>query len=162
MVDCIMPDQSYENVNNFYTTVLLPLTEEDKQVIKREIKNQYQANILLLPLLALILFWGLWYFLCFLIFVLWYNIAAFLGVQKNELSLNNPKTILTGEITKKEPPGDGLIVFLGPERFELTYANITFPVEVGDTVSLHYSRFNVKQNGNAKQRGILLKVEKVN
>jgi co-chaperonin GroES (HSP10) len=157
----MMLEQRYENVNNFYTIVLLPLTEEDKQVIKKGIRNYYKVNVLLLPLLILIFFWRLWYFLCFLIFVLWYNIAAFFGVKKNELSLNNPKTILTGKVTKKEPPGDGTIIYLGPERFELTYANITFPVEVGDTVALHYSRFNVKQKVNVKQRGILLKVEKV-
>ncbi|MDN5288448.1 MAG: hypothetical protein JWR38_4722 [Mucilaginibacter sp.] len=157
-----MLEQRYENANDFYTTVLLPLTEEDKQVIKKAIKNQYQVNVLLLPLLILIFFWGLWYFLCFLVFVVWYNIAAFFGVEKNELSLNNPKTILTGKITQKEPPGDGLVIFLGPERFELTYANITFPIEVGDTVSLHYSRFNIKPKANIKERGILLRVEKEN
>jgi len=154
-----MPEQFYENVNNFYTTELLPLTEADKQVIKKEIKNQYQGNALLLPLLVLGFFLGLWYFLFFLTLALLYNIYAFYSINKNELSLNNPKTILTGKITKKEPPGDGLIIYLGPSRFDLTYANITFPVEVGDTVSLHYSRFNSKQTSDVKQKGTLLRVE---
>lgn len=131
-----------------------PLTEEDKQVIKKAIKPYYQANLLLLPILAIVFFFGLWYFLFFAILVVCYNIFAFSSIKKNELSLNNPKTILTGEITQKEPPGDGTFIYFGQERFELTYANITYPIEVGDTVSLHYSQFNVNQ------RGILLSVEK--
>ncbi|WP_370995446.1 hypothetical protein [Mucilaginibacter sp. RCC_168] len=155
-----MPEQLYEKVNDFYTTVLMPLTEEDKQVIKKEIKNQYKGNVLLLPLLVLSFFLGLWYFLFFLILMLLYNIYAIYSIKENELSLNNPKTILTGKITQKEPPGDGLIIYLGPSRFDLTYANITYPVEVGDTVLLHYSRFDSKQKLNIKQKGILLKVEK--
>lgn len=155
-----MPEQVYENINSFYTMVLLPLTEEDKQVIKKEIKNQYRGNVLLLPLLILSFFLGLWYFLFFLILVLLYNIYTFYSIKENELSLNNPKTILIGKITQKEPPGDGLIIYLGQSRFDLTYANITYSIEVGDTVSLHYSRFNSKQKLNTKQKGILLKVEK--
>jgi hypothetical protein len=155
-----MPEQFYENVNSFYTTELLPLTEADKQIIKKEIKNQYQGNALLLPLLVLGFFLGLWYFLFFLALALLYNIYAFYSIKENELSLNNPKTILTGKITNKEPPGDGLIIYLGPSRFDLTYANITYPIDVGDTVSLHYSRFNSKQTPNVKQKGILLRVEK--
>lgn len=149
-----MSEQSFENLNSFYTTALLPLTEEDKQVIKKAIKPYYQANALLIPLLVLVYFFGLLYFLAFLAFVISYNIFAFSSIEKNELSLNHPKIILTGKITKKEPPGDGLIVYLGPERFDLTYANITFPVEPGDMVALHYSQFNLKQ------RGIILSVKK--
>ncbi len=131
-----------------------PLTEEDKNVIKKAIKSYYQANFILIPILAVAFFFGLWYFLIVLILVLSYNIFAFSSIKKNELSLNHPKTILTGKITLKEPPGDGTFIYLEEERFELTYANITFPIEVGDTVSLHYSQFNVNQ------RGILLGVEK--
>ncbi|WP_343303056.1 hypothetical protein AAHN97_15995 [Chitinophaga niabensis] len=137
-----------------YTTTLLPLTEADKQVIKKAIKPYYQVNFILIPVLAVVFFFGLWYFLIFLTLVVCYNLFAFSSIKKNELSLSNPKTILTGEITKKEPPGDGTFIYFGQERFELTYANITYPVEVGDKVSLHYSQFN------ANQRGILLSVEK--
>lgn len=156
-----MPDQPYENIDNYYTTAVLPLTEDDKQVIKKVIKNYYQVNVLLLPLLAIIYFWGLWYFLIFLTFVLWYNISAFSSIAKNELSLDNPKIILTGKITKKEPPGEEMVFYLGPERFDVTYANITYSIEVGDTISLHFSQFNIKQKGVLIQRrGELLKVEK--
>lgn len=151
-----MPDQQSENTNSIYTTVLLPLTAEDEQVIKKDIKNQNQGNILLLPLLALFFFLGLWYFLFALVLVVLYNLSAWYSIKKNELSLNNPKTILTGRITQKEPPGDGTIIYIGRERFDITYANVTYPIEVGDTVSLHYSQFN------NKQRGILLSVEKEN
>ncbi|KIO75985.1 hypothetical protein TH53_17610 [Pedobacter lusitanus] len=151
-----MTDPTSENLNIPYTTVLLPLTEEDKQVIEKELKNTYQGNFLLLPLLVLFYFFGLYYFLFILIIVLIYNIFSFSSTKKNELSLNNPKIILTGKITKKEPPGDGLFVFMGQEKFELTYANITYPIEVGDTVSLHYSQFDTTL------RGILLGVEKEN
>jgi len=49
-----------------------------------------------------------------------------------------------------------MILFFGSEKFNVTYANITYPIEAGDTVSLHYSQFN------SKQRGILLSVEKEN
>lgn len=145
-----------DGVNNFYTAVLLPLTEKDKLVIEKTIKNHFKVNVLLLPLLVLIFFWGLVYFLIFFALVLAYNISAFYSIDKNERSLNNPKTILTGTITKKEPHGEEMIFFFGPERFDVTYANITYAIEVGDTVSLHYSQFN------SKQRGILLGVEKEN
>ncbi|MBT2619988.1 MULTISPECIES: hypothetical protein [Chryseobacterium] len=151
-----MHDQLYENANNLYTTVLLPLTEKDKLVIEKTIKNHYQINVLLLPLLVLIYFWGLVYFLIFLAVVLAYNISAFYSINKHEVSLNNQKTVLTGKITRKEPPGEEMIFFFGPERFDVTYANITYPVEVGDTISLHYSQFS------SKRRGILLSVEKEN
>lgn len=149
-----MPDQPPENLNGSYTILLLPLTEEDKLVIKKAIKPYYQVNFLLLPLLVLIYFFGLWYFLIFLVLVLLYNISAFYSIKENEGSLNNQKTILTGKITQKEPPGDGTFIYLGPERFDVSYVNIAFPIEVGDTVSLHYSQFNIKK------RGILLRVEK--
>ena len=86
-----MHDQLYENANNLYTTVLLPLTEKDKLVIEKTIKNHYQINVLLLPLLVLIYFWGLVYFLIFLAVVLAYNISAFYSINKHEVSLNNQK-----------------------------------------------------------------------
>lgn len=151
-----MPDQPSENSNNFYTTVLLPLTDKDKQVIEKTIRNYYQVNILLIPLLILIFFWGLVYFLIFLAFVISYNLFAFYSISKDERSLANQKTVLTGRITKKEPPGEEMILFLGPERFDVTYANITYPIDVGDTISLSYSQLN------SKDRGILLSVEKEN
>jgi len=154
MGDYSMHDQPYENANNFYTTVLLPLTEKDKQVIEKTIKNHYQVNVLLLPLLVLIYFWGLVYFLIFLALVIFYNISAFYSINKHKISLNNQKKVLTGKITRKEPPGEEMILFFGSEKFDVTYANITYPIEAGDTVSLHYSQFN------SKQRGILLSVEK--
>lgn len=149
-----MPDPLYENANSNYTTALLPLTAKDKQVIKKTINNYYRANNLLIPLLILIYFLGLWYFIISLILVILYNVSVFSTNKKNEQSLNNPKFILTGKITKKEPPGDGTFIYLGWEMFEITYANVTFPVEVGDTVSLHYSQFDTKE------RGVLLDVEK--
>jgi hypothetical protein len=151
-----MSDPLYENANSIYTTVLLPLTAEDKQVIKKTIKNYDQANNLLIPLLILVFFLGLWYFIISLILVILYNVLAYSTNKKNEQSLNNPKFVLTGKITKKEPPGDGTFIYLGQECFEITYANATFPVEVGDTVSLHYSQFDTKE------RGVLLDVEKEN
>jgi len=158
-----MSDQPCENIDNYYTTAVLPLTEEDKQVIKKVIKNYYQVNVLLLPLLAIIFFWGLLYFVIFLIFVLWYNISAFSSIAKNEQSLDHPKIILTGKITKKESPGEEMVFYLGSERFDVTYANITYSIEVGDTVSLHYSQFNIQQSGTlTQQRGELLRVEKEN
>lgn len=151
-----MPDPLYENADNFYTTTLLPLTAADKQVIKKTIKSYYQANNLLIPLLILVFFLGLWYFIISLALVVLYNVSAFSTNKKNEQSLNNPKFILTGKITKKEPPGDGTFIYFGQECFEITYANVTFPVEVGDTLSLHYSQFDTKE------RGVLLDVEKEN
>lgn len=52
---------------------------------------------------------------------------------------------------------------MSEERFDVTYANITYSIEVGDTVSLHYSQFNIKQRGTLnQQRGELLRVEKEN
>jgi hypothetical protein len=108
-----MPDLFYENANSHYTTVLLPLTAKDKEVIKKTIKNYYQANYLLIPLLILVFFLGLWYFIISLILVILYNVSVFSTNKKNEQSLNNPKFILSGKITKKEPPGDGTFIYFG-------------------------------------------------
>lgn len=141
-------------MNSFYSTVLAPLTEEDKQVIRKTISTYYKANLILLPLVGVFFFFGLWYLLFWLALVVWYNISAFSSIKKNELSIDHPKIILTGKITKMEPPGDEMIIFLGWERFDITYANVTFPIKADDTVSIHYSQFN------DKKRGTLLKVEK--
>jgi hypothetical protein len=152
----MMPDQSNENLNKYYTTIFSPLTEKDKLVIEKTIRNHYQINVLLLPLLVLIFFWGLTYFYIFLILVLSYNLSAFYSIRKIRRSLHHQKMVLRGRITQKEPPGEEMILFFGRERFDLTYANITYSLEVGDAISIHYSQFN------AKQRGVLLSVEKDN
>lgn len=141
-------------MNSFYTTTLAPLSTEDKEVIKKAISTYYKPNIFLLPLLVICYFFGLWYFLFWLTLVVWYNFSAFSSIKKNEGSLDHPKIILNGQITKKEPPGEEVIIFLGWERFDITYANVTFPIEVGNTVAIHYSQFD------GKERGALLKVEK--
>ncbi|SHE76677.1 hypothetical protein [Pedobacter caeni] len=141
-------------MNSSYTTTLVPLTAEDKQVIKKAISTYYKPNIILLPLLVVCFFFGIWYLLFWLALVIWYNISAFSSIKKNERSLDQPKMILTGKITKKEPPGEEMVIFLGGERFDITYANVTFPLEVDDLVAIHYSQFD------DKKRGELLSVEK--
>jgi hypothetical protein len=95
------------------------------------------------------------FFFIFLLFVLWYNISAAFTVAKRQVSLNNPKLIITGKVTSKSKPGeDGLIVYFGSDRFELTYANTKLPIEIGDLISLHYAQLA------GGERGILLSVEK--
>jgi hypothetical protein len=132
-----------------------PLSDEDILKIKKDINTHYSVNILLIPLLIIIYFWGFLFFFIFLLFVLWYNISASFTVAKRQASLNNPKLILTGKVTSKSRPGeDELIVYFGSDRFELTYANSKLSIEIGDLLSLHYSQLT---DG---EKGILLKVEK--
>jgi hypothetical protein len=153
----IMFSENDKDLPNYYVTVNLPLTADDKNVIKKDISRHWAVNIILLPLLAVIWFWGVLYFSIFLVFVLWYNISAAKTVHKNELSINNHKTVLTGQVTHKSPPIDGeVIVFFGQEKFDLTYANTPYKIEIGDVISIHYSQIDVGK------RGILLKVEKPN
>lgn len=152
-----MLSENDKEVSDYYTAIDLPLTNDDKYVIKKSISTYWSANIILLPLLAIIFFWGLLYFCIFLVFALWYNISAAATVNQNELSMNNCKTVLTGKLTGKGQPVDGgTIIFFGPDKFDITYANSPFKFEIGDVVSLHYSQIRIGK------RGILLKVEKQN
>lgn len=149
-----MPNQLYENANNSYTISVRPLTATDQLVIKKAIKPHYQILWILLPLWVMAFFFGWWYFIPCLALLVLYIISAVSTTQKYERSLAYPKIILTGKITRKEPPGDGTFVYLGQEVFELSYVKINCSIEPGDTIVLHYSQYD---NG---KRGILLSVEK--
>jgi hypothetical protein len=150
-----MSEQNSDTPPNYEVTESSPLSDEDILKIKKDINTHYSVNILLIPLLIIIYFWGFLFFFIFLIFVLWYNISASFTVAKRQASLNNPKLIFTGKVASKSRPGeDELVVYFGTERFDLTYANTRLPIEIGDILSLHYSQLT------GGEKGILLKVEK--
>lgn len=149
-----MPGQIIGEPGDWDTQVYTALTDEDQQAIKKDINTCWSVNILLVPLAVLIFFWGIPYFMVFLVFTIGYNIFAFRLSNKKELSLTNPKIIWTGKVTQSMPStGDGIVIFVGKKQIDLTYGKIPRPIELGDTISLHYSQMP------GGEPGILLKVE---
>jgi hypothetical protein len=135
----------------------MPLTTEDKKTLKKHSSNYYLINILLLPLLIVIYFWGVLYFSIFALLTILWNIYAVKKTRSLQQESARPKLVTTGRITNKitRPAGDShdTIIFLGAEEFNITYAMNDLQPDVGDTISLHYSQ---KVDG---QRGVLLKIQ---
>lgn len=146
-----------ETHSEHYSTIELPLTEGDKIKIKKDIARYYKVNLILVPLLILIFFWGVLYFTIFGALTLLWNVYAAQHENMAGKMLQHPKIVITGKITNKtkRPAGDGndTIIFLGPEEFNITYANPVVEMETGDMIDLHYSQ---RENGT---RDILLKME---
>jgi hypothetical protein len=143
----------------YYTKTEIPLTEADSEVLKKSISVSYKINIVLVPLMALIFFWGMLYFIIFFVFTVLCNILVIRKAMKEEENLARPKIVFTGTITNtvKRPVEDGYdtIAFMGPEEFNITYANPYIELAAGDTASLHYSQ---KENG---QKGMLIAVDRI-
>jgi hypothetical protein len=137
-----------------YQVTESPLTPEDINKLGKTLSGSYKMNILLLPLLVIIYFWGTLYFGIFFVFVILCNILFTRNYWSTQQELTKPKMIITGivtEITKNEET----IIYFGNERFDITYANVTFPIAVDDMVSIHYS---IKENNT---KGQILQVVKV-
>jgi hypothetical protein len=154
-----MTNQLPEQIGKYYTKTEIPLTEADIEILKKSISVGYEINIVLVPLLALIFFWGMLYFIIFFVFTVLCNVLVIRKGMKEEEDLVRPKIIFTGTITHtiKRPVEDSYdrIVFMGPEEFNITYANPYCELVTGDIVSLHYSQ---KENG---QKGMLIAVERI-
>ncbi|MEP6750454.1 MAG: hypothetical protein ABJB86_22135 [Bacteroidota bacterium] len=148
-----MAKVSQENKPVYYTITELPLTESGKEKLIKNTAGYYKVNFLLIPLLILIFFWGWLYFSIFLAVTIIWNIVALKNQASAEKSMNKPATIITGKVTNKIKDEE-VHIFFGPEEFDITYANPSFEIEVGDTISLYYSQ---KENG---ERGILLNVSR--
>jgi hypothetical protein len=145
------------NTNEYYTAEELPLTEADIEKLKKGISVSYKINLVLVPLLALIFFWGILYFIIFFLFTVLCNILVFRKAMKEEEDLRRPKIVFTGPITNKikRPVEDSYdtIVYMGAEEFNITYANPYRELQAWDRISLHYSQ---KENG---ERGMLIAIE---
>lgn len=145
------------NTTEYYTTEELPLTESDIEKLTKDISVSYKINLVLVPLLALIFLWGMLYFIIFFVFTVLCNVWVLKKALKEEEDLVRPKIIFTGIITNtiKRPVEDSYdtIVYMGPEEFNITYANPYRELITGDRVSLHYSQ---KENG---ERGMLIAIE---
>ena len=137
-----------------YQVTELPLTQEDINKLSKTLSGSYKMNILLLPLLVIIYFWGALYFGIFTAFVILCNIIFTRNYLSTQQELTKPKIVITGIVTEVRKNEETIICF-GNEQFDITYANITFPIEVDDTISIQYS----KKENNTK--GQILNVVKV-
>ncbi len=137
-----------------YQVTELPLTPEDINKLGKTLSNSYKMNILLIPLLVIIYFWGALYFWIFCTFVIICNIIFTRNYLSTQRELTRSKIVITGIVTEVNKNEETIICF-GKEQFDITYANVTFPIEVDDTISIHYS----KKENNTK--GQILNVVKV-
>jgi hypothetical protein len=137
-----------------YQVTELPLTPEDINKLSKTLSGSYKMNILLLPLLAIIYFWGALYFGIFTAFVIICNILFTRNYLSTQQELTNSKMVITGIVTEIRKNEETIICF-GNEQFDITYANVTFPIKVDDMISIHYS----KKENNTK--GQILNVVKV-
>jgi len=112
-------------------------------------------NILLLPLLLIIYFWGALYFWIFAVFVIMCNIIFTKNYLSTQQEMTKFKIVITGIVTEIRKDEETIISF-GDEQFDITYANATFPIEVNDMISIHYS----KKENNTK--GQILNVIRIN
>jgi len=138
-----------------YKVTELPLTQEDINKLGKTLSGSYKMNILLLPLLVIIYFFGVLYFVIFTAFVIICNVLFTKNYLSTQQELTQSKIVITGIVTEVRK-NEETIIYFGNEQFDITYANATFPIEVNDMISVHYS----KKENNTK--GQILKVVKVN
>ncbi|HEX6431232.1 MAG TPA: hypothetical protein VF008_26260 [Niastella sp.] len=137
-----------------YKVTELPLTQEDINKLRKTLSDSYKMNILLLPLLVIIYFWGALYFGIFTAFVIICNVIFTKNYLSTQKELTKSKIVITGIVTEVRKNEETLICF-GDEELDITYANVTFPIEVNDLISVHYSK---KENN---RKGQILNVVKV-
>jgi hypothetical protein len=141
------------NISSYQVTEL-PLTQEDIKKLGKTLSGSYKMNFLLVPLLIIIYFWGALYFAIFTAFVIICNIIFTRNYWSTQKELTKPKMVITGIVTEVRK-NEEMIICFGNELFDITYANVTFPIDVGDLISIHYS----KKEKNTK--GQILNVVKV-
>jgi hypothetical protein len=137
-----------------YLVTELPLTQEDINKLGKTLSGSYKMNIILLPLLVIIYFWGALYFIIFTAFVIICNVIFTKNYLSTRQELTRSKIVITGIVTEVRKNKETIIYF-GKEQFDITYANVTFPIEVNDVISIQYS----KKENNIK--GQILNVVKV-
>lgn len=147
-----MSEKFYADASSPYILTEMPLIEDDIEKLNTLLSNSYKMNILLLPLLVIILFWGLLYFSAFAAFVLICNIFFTKAYFSTKRELLNSKIVITGIVSSIYKNEETIINF-GSERFDITYANVKFPIRVNDSISIHYA---MTEKGT---RGHLLKIE---
>lgn len=130
-----------------YSITELPLTNIDIDKLKKIQAASYKMNILLLPLLVIIFFWGIIFFVIFLALVIICNLVFTSNYNSINHQLANPKIVVTGTISKIIEV-DGTVIYFGDERFEITYANANFPMQVNDIISIHYAKKEDNTRGN--------------
>lgn len=138
-----------------YTVTELPLTQEDINKLGKTLSGSYKMNILLLPLLVIIYFFGALFFGIFIAFVILCNVIFTKNYLSTQQELTKPKIVITGIVTEVRK-NEETVIYFGNEQFDITYANVTFPIEVNDMIAVHYS----KKENNTK--GQILNVVKVN
>ena len=138
-----------------YKVTELPLTKEDINKLGKTLSNSYKMNILLLPLLVIIYFWGALYFWIFMAFVIVCNVIFTRNYLSTQQELTRSKIVITGIVTEVRKNEERIVCF-GNEEFDITYANVAFPIEVNDMISVQYSK---KENN---RKGQILNVVKVN
>lgn len=138
-----------------YKVTELPLAQEDINKLSKTLSDSYKMNILLLLLLGIIYFWGVLYFAIFTAFVIICNVIFTKNYLSTQQEMTKPKIVVTGIVTDIRK-NEETIVYFGNEQFDITYANATFPIEVNDMISIHYS----KKENNTK--GQILSVVKLN
>ena len=148
----------FENVENRsmpYKVTELPLSQEDINKLDKTLWGSFKMNILLLPLLVIIYFWGALYFGIYTVLVIICNLIFTQNYLSTQQALTKSKIVITGIVTEVRKDEETIIYF-GNEQFDITYANVTFPIEVNDMLSIQYS----KKENNTK--GQILHVVKVN
>ena len=138
-----------------YKVTELPLTQEDLNKLGKTLSDSYKMNILLLPLLLIIYFWGALYFWIFAVFVIMCNIIFTKNYLSTQQEMTKFKIVITGIVTEIRKDEETIICF-DNEQFDITYANATFPIKVNDMISIHYS----KKENNTK--GQILNVIRIN
>ena len=121
-------------------------------MLSKAVSNTYKANILLLPLLVVMYFWGILYFTAFAAFVIICNISFTKNYLSLTYGLTQNKIVITGTVTDVRKD-DETIVSIGDNDFDITYANADFIIKSGDKVAIHFSK---KQNNS---RGQLLTIQ---
>lgn len=140
-----MTENTKLNNSSPYTVTEAPLTDADIAKLRKTMAGAYKLNLLLVPLLMLLFFWGLLYFGIFAVFVIGCNVIFTKNYKTTEQQLTMPKIVFTGLVTRLSG-GEEMITHFGTETLDITYANVLFEIKVNDLVSVHYS----KNSNNSK------------
>lgn len=79
-----------------YTVTEAPLTITDKIKLRKSLLGAFKMNILLVPFLIILFFWGWLYFGIFAVFEVGCNIVFMMNYSAIKQQLNNSKQVFTG------------------------------------------------------------------
>ncbi|MEO8236973.1 MAG: hypothetical protein ABI793_06575 [Flavobacterium sp.] len=83
-----------------YKVTESPLAQEDINKLGKTLSDSYKMNILLLPLLGIIYFWGILYFGIFATFVIICNVIFTENYLSTQQEMTKPKIVVTGIVTE--------------------------------------------------------------